>query len=53
MATDTTDKYWQLDKEYYTIVPDHDFIVRVIEHQPIDTPKGDGSGEMVRLEISP
>ena len=40
MATDT---YWQLEKEYYTISPNHDLIIRAIEYVEITRTEGDGA----------
>ncbi|KAK5124014.1 hypothetical protein LTR85_002211 [Meristemomyces frigidus] len=33
--------YWQLEKKYYTIVEEHDLVIRLIEHEDITRTEGD------------
>lgn len=41
-TTTTSNSYWQLEKEYYSLVNEHDLIVRVIEHECITRIQGEG-----------
>ncbi|KAK5720166.1 hypothetical protein LTR15_007439 [Elasticomyces elasticus] len=50
MATDT---YWQLEKDFYTINADHDFVVRIIEHETVTRTQGDGEAAQTITESVP
>ncbi|KAK4952040.1 hypothetical protein LTR10_009960 [Elasticomyces elasticus] len=50
MATDT---YWQLEKDFYTISADHDFVVRIIEHETVTRTQGDGDTAQIITESVP
>ncbi|KAK5684628.1 hypothetical protein LTR17_027177 [Elasticomyces elasticus] len=50
MATDT---YWQLEKDFYTISADHDFVVRIIEHETVTRTQGDGDAAQTVTESVP
>ncbi|KAK5699159.1 hypothetical protein LTR17_023476 [Elasticomyces elasticus] len=50
MATDT---YWQLEKDFYTISADHDFVVRIVEHETVTRTQGDGEAAQPITESVP
>ena len=42
-ASGDNDSYWQLEKEYHTIVTDHDLVIRVIECKDVERLQGEGA----------
>ncbi|KAK5111575.1 hypothetical protein LTR62_004871 [Meristemomyces frigidus] len=48
-----SETYWQLEKVYYTIVPKHDLVVRVVEHGEVATTQGEGDARKTVTQRMP